>query len=98
MLLSSPSDFLPLAVSPLSSRASLYHHGRCTDVYDYGFGKIILQSETLLVCSQISVCFLYVVHPYGDRTSPGSIGAVPEVLFSEISKASMHTVVFAFMH
>lgn len=28
----------------------------------------------------------HTVHPYGSRTSPGSIGAVPEVLFSEVEK------------
>ena len=31
----------------------------------------------------------HTVHPYGSRTSPGSIGAVPEVLFSEIEKVQV---------
>ena len=35
------------------------------------------------------LAFWCTVHPYGSRTSPGSIGAVPEVLFSEIEKVQV---------
>jgi len=51
--------FLLPVVSPLSSRASLYHRGRCTNVYDYGFGNIDCD-QTLLVCPQASyICCMF---------------------------------------
>ena len=70
-------------MSPVGSQLSLYQQGRCTNVYDYGFGK---QYITFLYSRSYNYALRHIVHPYGSRTSPGSIGAVPEVLFSEIEK------------